>query len=140
MRVLLFPVGRAVILGLVASFAALATGCGGGGAKTVKVSGKVTFNGEPVREGQVVFKRATDQKEWSGAIKDGAYELSCEEGNMKVEIVASRTIEGKFDTTSNPGHKEPVREMYIPKKYNSESTLTAKVGASSTDIPFDLKK
>jgi len=136
-----FPVVRAVVLGVAAFVAAVATGCGGDtGPKTYKVSGKVTFESEPVQDGQVVFKRATDQKEWSGMIKDGMYEITCEEGDMKVEITASKVIEGKFDTTSNPGFKEPLRVMFIPKKYNSNTTLTAKVDASSTSFPFDLKK
>lgn len=140
MRAIRFPMGRAVVLGVAACLTALAAGCGNSGQKLHKVSGKVTFEGEPVQEGQVVFKRTTDQKEWSGAIKSGSYELNCEEGDMKVQIVASKTIEGKFDTTSNPGHKEPLRTMYIPKKYNSETTLTAKVDAATTNVPFDLKK
>jgi len=129
------------MLGIVGYVAAGVTGCGGNtGPKMQKVSGKVTFAGEPVQDGQVVFKRATDQKEWSGMIKDGAYEVSCEAGDMKVEITASKVIEGKFDTTSNPGFKEPLRMMYIPKKYNTDTTLTAKVDAGSTTFPFDLKK
>ena len=135
-----FMIGRAVVLGAFACATAFATGCGESGPKTRAVTGKVTFEGEPIKEGQVVFRRSSDQKEWSGMIKDGTYEVKCEEGDMKVEIIASRDIPGKFDTTSNPGVKEPLRLMFIPKKFNSETTLTAKVDASSTEFPFALEK
>ena len=33
---------------------------------------------------------------------------------------------------------EPVGEMYIPKKYNTASTLTATVKPGSNTVPFEL--
>ncbi len=125
-----------------AAVALAAAGCGSGGGKLHKVTGKVTFEGEPVKEGRILFRAAGgDQRAYSGPITDGTYELTCEPGPVRVEVTASRVIPGKFKKGEN-GEPEPipVAEMYIPARYNTSSTLTAEVKSGSNDIPFDLKK
>lgn len=132
MRVLRFR-GAWVVL-----IAAASAGCSGGSG-VYAVSGKVTFENEPVREGRITFKMGGPAgKAYSAEIKDGAYTAHVEPGKAHVEITASRLIPGKFDTSN--GTKEPVGEMYIPGKYNTSSTLTAEIKPQSNDIPFDLKK
>ena len=131
--------GRRLVLA--ALVLCLAGGCGAGDRLT-KVSGKVTFNGEPVKEGRILFRNTGgDQKAYSGAITDGSYQLECEAGKMRVEVIASRVIPGKFKKGEN-GEPDPipVAEMYIPAKYNSNSTLTAEVSGAAQEIPFDLTK
>lgn len=117
-------------------------GCGGGpeGPELFPVSGTVTFDGSPVDDGRILFRRAEgDQKAYSAEIKAGKYSLECEAGKVKVEITASRLIPGKFDTSNPDDEPQPVGEMYIPAKYNSESTLEAEVkSAGENTIPFDL--
>ena len=57
---------------------------------------------------------------------------------MKVEIIASRPS-GKFDTSNPDEPPQPVGEMYIPAKYNAESSLTADVKPTGENVmPFDL--
>jgi hypothetical protein len=58
-------------------------------------------------------------------------------GKVRVEVIASRPVPGKFDE-SNPGEKVPVGEMYIPAKYNSQSELTADVTSGSNVLDFAL--
>ena len=131
---------RAVLAALAVALAG-ALGCGSGGGLT-KVTGKVTYNGEPVKEGRILFRNTgADGKAYSGPITDGAYAVECEPGTMRVEIIASRVIPGKFKKgENNEPDPIPVAEMYIPAKYNSNSTLTAEVTSSPKDIPFDLTK
>lgn len=128
--------------GILAALVLVVAGCGSGEARLNKVTGQVTFAGEPVKEGRILF-RATggDQRAYSGAITDGAYEVMCDSGPMRVEVVASRVVPGKYRKGDN-GEPDPIPvvEMYIPAKYNSSSTLTAEVKSGANDIPFDLKK
>lgn len=108
------------------------------GPQEFRVQGAVTFDGQPVETGRILF-RQTDgaQKAFSGEIKNGSYSLNAEPGQMRVEILASRPIPGKFDNSN--GTPEPVGEMYIPKKYNDQSELTAKVdGSGNNTFPFEL--
>lgn len=119
---------------------ALAVGCGGGekGPATYPVTGTVTFDGEPIENGRVLFREVEgDRRAYSAPIKNGNYELTAQPGSMTVEITASRIIPGKFDNSN--GTPEPVGEMYIPAQYNRESTLTAEVKPSDNEIPFELK-
>jgi hypothetical protein len=131
-----FPISFGV---LTACLALTAAGCGGGGdgPKLYSVSGKVTLDGEPVKEGRILFRMTGGNgRSYSAPITDGSYELKSEAGSAAVEITASRIIPGKIDKSN--GTPEPVGEMYIPKKYNSETTLKADVKESSNTIPFEL--
>ena len=126
---------------LAAALALAATGCGSGDGLQ-KVTGKVSYDGQPISEGRILFRNTTgDQKAYSGAITEGRYEVMCEPGTMRVEVTAMRVVPGKFQ--QGPGgdkDRVPATEMYIPAKYNSESKLTAEVKTSANDVPFDLTK
>lgn len=113
-------------------------GCGGGatGPDEHVVSGEVTFKGEPVENGRILFRQTEgSQQAFSGEINKGAYSLKTAPGKMHIEITASRIIPGKFDNSN--GTPEPVGEMYIPAKYNSKSELTAEVVAGQKN-KFDF--
>ena len=115
-------------------------GCGGGVDRKdgLRVSGTVTFDGAPLPSGRIMFRQTTgEQQAFSGEITDGAYVIQTAPGDMRVEIVASRPVPGKFDNSN--GTPEPVGEMYIPAKYNAESELTALVKADGENqFPFEL--
>lgn len=116
------------------------SGCGSApsGPKMVPVTGKVTFDGTPVEEGRITFRKTDgDQRAFAGEIKAGSYSISTEPGRMAVVITASRLIPGKFDNSN--GTPEPVGEMYIPPQYNEATSLVAEVkDGGSNDFPFDL--
>ena len=119
----------------------LLSGCGSepAGPEMFSVTGSVTFDGAPVEDGRIQFRKASgDQKAFSSEIKAGAYKLEAEAGTMQVEITASRPS-GKFDTSNPDDPPQPIGEMYIPAKYNAETTLTAEIKDSGENvIPFEL--
>lgn len=118
----------------------LLAGCGSSGPQTYTVSGTVTFDGAPVAEGQIIFRDPAGQLPTAaGPIAAGQFSFESQPGPKKVEITAMRDIPGKMDT-SNPGEAVPMREMYIPASYNSNSNLTAEVSPSGDNqFTFDLK-
>lgn len=123
--------------------AVAAAGCGGGnkGPALYKVSGAITFDGTPIEEGRIQFRKTEgDGRAYGGEIKNGSYSLQCEAGKMSVSVTASRIIPGKFDKSNPDDEPQPVGEMYIPKKYNDNTELTAEVKPSANDIPFTLTK
>lgn len=116
---------------------ALLTGCASGDRLVTDVTGTVTVDGVPVEAGQILFRRTDgEQKGYEGTITNGAYRLQCEPGPVRVEITAFRVVPGKFTTVNGP--KEPVREMYIPEKYNAKTTLQHTLTGSSSVLPFEL--
>ena len=116
-------------------------GCGSGatGPELYTVAGQVLFDGAPIPEGRILFRKLDgDHRAFAGEISNGTYQVAAEPGKMTVEISASRLIPGKFDTSN--GTPEPMGEMYIPRRYNAETILTAEVTPSDhNDIPFELK-
>lgn len=116
------------------------SGCGSAptGPKLVPVTGKVTFDGTPVEEGRITFRKTDgDQRAFAGDIKNGSYSVNTEVGRMAVVITASRLIPGKFDNSN--GTPEPVGEMYIPPQYNEATSLVAEVkDGDGNDFPFEL--
>ncbi len=121
---------------VVAGIVLAASGCGRGDGMRA-VTGTVTFDGQPVESGEIMF-RSPDGTEGSaaGRITGGRYSLRSTPGVKRVEITARREIE-----TAPAASGEPAIgfESYIPEKYNRQSELTVEVaqhGRNSFD--FDL--
>ncbi len=114
-------------------------GCGSGGKpETIEVSGNVTFDGSPVTNGEIIFRDAAGVlRGCGGPIADGKYSFEASPGSKKVEITAIREIPGKT-VEANPGEVTAVMEMYIPAKYNEQTTLTTEVSESETEFDFAL--
>jgi hypothetical protein len=121
---------------LSACLAAALIGCGGSGPKMHDVSGTVTFDDQPLPEGDIMF--VPDDKSVgpeAGKIKDGKYSIKVREGKNKVEIRATREVPGKKGPMG-----EPAIEGYIPAQYNLKTTLEADVASGKTTHNFTLKK
>lgn len=118
-------------------------GCGSSdGPALYPVVGTVTFDGQNIPEGRILFREVGAQQRGFGAsIEDGRYALETTEGKMSVRITASRDVPGKFaESPAGPDEPQvPVREMYIPPKYNSRTELEVTVESSGTNqFDFDL--
>lgn len=117
------------------------TGCGGpAGPKMVDVTGTITLDGTPVDDGQIYFRADDGSNTYAAPILKGAYEAKVSPGSKKIEIIGYRDIPGKFIEV-NPGEKSPAREMFIPRKFNSESTLSVTVAEDKNEMEenFELK-
>ena len=126
---------QAVALGA-AVFAATGA-CRRSGPVLVPVSGTVTFDGGPVEEGEIVF-RAADGAVASGAarIAAGRYEGRAPLGAKRVEIIAVRRKAATAAKAGDSGESAPA-EMFVPDRYNAQSTLTAEVTAAGPNT-FDF--
>ena len=127
---------RRLWCGLLVGVAALAAGCGGG-EKAHTVSGTVTFDGEPVKEGHIAFHPAGGGAGAGASISGGRYSVTAPAGKYRVEVNASRMTKLPPGQTGMNGATEEVRE-FIPKRYNSASELTADVPGPDP-LNFDLK-
>jgi hypothetical protein len=108
---------RAVGLLLVA----LAAGCGE--SKTCEVSGTVTWNGEALPEGDILFVPADGKGPPAATkVRGGGFKLQVPPGKKKVEVHASRPA-GPVDPVMKTARREP----YIPRRYNDQTVLEADV-------------
>ena len=101
------------------------------------VSGSITFEGQPIPDGDILFitpdgTRGPDPAKVLG----GKYELKTTEGKKRVEISASKIRPGGARGAGG----EPVPEEYVPARYNTQSELTAEVQAAAKNVfDFELK-
>jgi len=125
---------------LTLAIAVVQAGCNQGPA-TGTVSGDVTLDGAPVKDGHVLFTPLDGNGQTGGgSIHDGKFKAEkVAVGKMKVELHGNKVV-GKrkaYDTPESPWEDE-VAEM-LPQKYNSKSELTLDVKQGSQDVKYELK-
>jgi hypothetical protein len=110
-------------------------GCSNPDSGRASVSGKVTFDGEPVKTGQIEFEPQGQGRFGIAQIVDGAYQMPSQQGptsgKYTVRITANRPS-GKPAQSMPEASGRPAGEsyeQYIPAKYNERSELTVEIGA-----------
>jgi len=130
------------VLGMVAALWSVAlAGCGQGDKfPRYKVSGKVTYQSQPVEEGTITFEDPTTGQTNEGTLgSGGAYSTELPPGGFKVSV-SPPLIETK-GTGDSPPDKVPKKVGNIPKKYWVQETsgLSAEVSKDKRSFDFDLK-
>ena len=116
---------------LLVSLVSLA-GCNNDG--LIAVSGKVTWNGDPIERGNISFYPTDPSlRPDAGAIVDGKFQFRASPGEKRVEIFADRPV-GKPDKVMNLQRYE----QFIPTRYNEQTELRATVSKGSKAFQFDL--
>ena len=115
---------------------AISLGCQPPGPRTYPVSGTVTFDGEAIVEGDIIFVPSDSSlAPDAGKIVEGQFSARAKEGNCRVEITA---LNINADTPVVMG--SPLAENFIPEQYNTESELTAEVSPDGENsFSFSLK-
>jgi hypothetical protein len=112
------------------------TGCGDGQAH---VSGTVTFDGQPVPTGSIVFVKSDGGAREGGVIKDGKFEAKVSPGRYKIEVRASK-VTGKRTQKGFDGKDEEIEQSVemIPDRYNTKTELVEELKAGSNTVTLDL--
>jgi hypothetical protein len=103
------------------------------------VTGKVTFDGQPLKSGAIHFESIDGKAPPADAtIVDGAYKVELPPGDKRVSISSPR-VTGKrkmYETPDSPT-VDVVQEL-LPAKYNAQTELQLTVTAGSQEKDFDL--
>ncbi|PQO44862.1 hypothetical protein [Blastopirellula marina] len=119
---------RALSAAIVLLIAAALTGCGDSGPKRYAVDGTVTYEGELLPEGEIIFFPSEEGgTPDAGPIKDGKFSFRSLPGEKKVQITAARQHPTKTIPGPTPDVRMPAMEQYIPERYNTATELTANV-------------
>lgn len=125
----------------------LLVGCGREGLERVIVGGRVTYLGQPLKEGEIrlVPVKGAKLPSSAGYIVDGQYTIDANGGvpvgAYKVQIEAYRDI----SPTAGPKAAQrdsdipPSRKQYIPRKYNADSMLELDIPPGSGRMTKDLQ-
>lgn len=133
---------RLITLAAMVALLPLALGCGDG-MNRVGMSGKVTYDGQPVVDGLIRFvpKAGTEMPLTVEPIKDGRYNTSTSggvpAGSYKVDI---RAFHPDDPVPMGPG--APGRRQLLPPKYNNQTELeiTLEPGQKKLEHDFVLAK
>jgi len=116
------------------------SGCG---SRQASVEGYVTYGGQPVGVGRILFLPENPKLiKRGGRFESGHYKLAAPEGpppgNHKVEIHWLKATGKKY--RNEFGEELDVLDEGLPDKYNTKSTLTATVKPGRNVIDFKLEK
>ena len=122
-------------------------GCGGGdGPERAVVTGKVTFQGEPLANGEIRFvpTKGTEAPVSGASIAEGAYRA---DGLGGVPVGTHKVVIQGFRAADTPVH-DPIegdyypRVQYLPVKYNDQTELeiTIPPGSSTMTQDYDLSE
>ena len=144
-------IGAALVL-------ALLGGCGGTG-NGVAVTGKVLFDGKPVKDGTITFipVEGTNGPTAGTNVTDGSFSIPRDggpvPGKYRVEVSSYEDVKPASDkemagalfgrpTESFAGApKQMIRTNVVPPRYNKSSELTATIpDVSSHEVSFTLSK
>jgi len=107
---------------------------------TGTVTGEVTLDGQPLKDGRIQFTPLDGQSQPGGAtIVDGQFTAKVPVAKMKVEINGNKVIGKKkaYDTPESPWMDEVVE--LVPPKYNINSELTLDVQPGDQPAKYELK-
>jgi hypothetical protein len=124
---------------------ALLGGCGPGVEGRYPIRGKVTYNGEPVASGSIVFVPADPDAKGmiraGGTITDGQYYIPAKygayPGSHKVEIVWRKPT-GRKVMADDPPMPVDERVNVIPAKYNQQTELAVEIKREENVFDFAL--
>ena len=131
---------------LLAIFAFLHTGCGGG-PKVVPVSGRVTLDGKPLANATIQFVPVAESDEKplpSSSIgttdADGSYSLVLNtNGNTKGAVVGKHKVIITLGAQGGAEGTKPVYHKQLPERYNRKTELECDVPADGReDANFNL--
>ena len=116
--------------------AATFAGCGSSDNRLVTVIGNVTFDGQPIAQGNILFipEEQLSGPQVGASIDDGHYKISHKggvgAGTYQVRIVAYRNSDGSAGSI-DLGSAEQDFEQFIPEQYNDHTTLTCRIDPSA---------
>jgi hypothetical protein len=115
----------------------ISLGCGDSGPKMYPVSGRVTWQGEPLATGQIVFEPVDKQAIGSSStIEKGEFVGRASAGSHRVKIFATRPAPQQDQVMG-----QAPQEQFLPAMYNHETELTAEVVATGENqLQFELTK
>ena len=108
--------------------------------KLTTVSGTVTLDGAPMKEGEITFAEPAKGAVDTIKVVDGKFEGQVQPGQKRVEIRAYRP--GTPNTAMYGPDAKASPENYIPAKYNTDSTMTATIaddGATGLEFAAQSK-
>lgn len=127
--------------GLLTLLPVFSIGCKPSNVNTVKVTGTITIDGEPLEQGGIKFSSVNNDTTASGGIiSNGTYVAEIPPGKKKVLIIGTKVVgkEKLYDTPDSPTRDK--LETVTPAEYNKKelTPLEADITHETKTLNFDL--
>ena len=110
-------------------------GCGDSGPATYLVQGKVTYDGNAVPTGSVIFLSQAEERHPAAIGSDGSYEVRLPAGEHYVGVFAPR----ESNKTGMEAFDEPPMKPYVPSRFNQPKYSGIKVTIEeNNENTFDI--
>lgn len=121
-------------------------GCGGDSIERTVVQGKVTFDGQPVAKGIILFvpEQGTVGAPVQCQIENGEFSSANQTSDKRGAVVGPNKVEITAYKESGKQIKNPDGVMeaeviqYIPAKYNTKTELIKSISSGINDYSFNL--
>lgn len=123
-------------------------GCSKGGLPKVIVAGEVSYKGEPVKAGEILFYplKGTQGPVSGAKIKDGHYEVTGKGGvpvgvhraEIRAFRVSDKVSKAAAQVAAAMGEEGVPIDQYLPAKFNTKSTLELTVDGSQSRTVKDF--
>jgi hypothetical protein len=147
-----FRLVRAPLIFLLPVVVVTVAGCSGGGLEKSAISGRITFQGQPIEDGQIRFVpiKGTKGPATVGTIRGGNYTATARGGvpvgTLRVEVEAYRPLPGAMPYTKEQaeGNRGVVagdypKKQFLPSKYNTNSTLEVTIESGNKTVTKDIE-
>jgi hypothetical protein len=121
-------------------------GCGRGGLERIAIQGNVTFEGQPLMEGDIVFAPRQQGLPMSvGEISSGKFSIPKDKGpspgSYDVKISGYRKTGRKVAPSPYTEQRQEAEEIeqFLPAKFNEATELHAEFIAGQSTIDFALE-
>lgn len=117
-------------------------GCGQSRVERTHLTGQVTFDGQPISKGRILFI-PDNGPTWGAEIREGTYSTEGTKGvptgDLRVEIEAYRTP-ASYQPSNTDAPEDAPQEQYVPAKFNTQSELrmTIEPGSGKVEKDFQL--
>jgi hypothetical protein len=115
--------------------------CAGCGDGKSSVTGSVTFDGQPVKNGTITFVKADGELvREGGVIQDGEFQATLPPGKYKIELNAQRLIRKQKQKGFDGKDEEvDITDELFPPRFNIGTELSEVIKPGSNALKFDLK-
>jgi len=143
---------RGLVIACALLAAAIPAGCADKGVGRAIVSGTVTYQGDPIQQGQIRFLPAQRNElpmstalivagqykvDRDGGVPAGTYKVSIEAYRVRTGPGRSGFVRG--DDSGDPRGTDIPQEQYLPEKFNRATTLEITIAADSGPVVKDFE-